>query len=872
MASTDLTDPTAPTALRREITERYKLEKILKSSRSGSVLRASDIASGQAVVVKLLTLPPAASTAAEGGDPAVRFTRTAAALAALPHPSLPAIRDFGLTPDGSAFLVMERLEGRGFESLAGGATRRIVLLLGQAIDGIELLASRELAHHNLSPDNLLVIHPAADGIKMLGLGTALFREAAATSAGENARFRAPEELAPPPGGIPAAEGWRSDLCSLALSACHVLGATVTFTDTPAPQVALPLSLGFQLQDAEALRRLFEQCLRRNPAERPTFAQARNALRRSIGEPPIKEAPVVPIKAAPVQPTPVQRPPVPETPRQPAPVLEALVSPLLPEEPPERSLIEETRPAFFPDEDLDGGPPPAPPVRAAAPSVPVPVAMPALSALSSAAPALEEPSPLPPLAPASPASSVPPAPEEEEGELLTPISDDFLEEMLARQKAPPPPPPPPVAVEPAEPAPPPSAGWTARLLRPIPIAAAGVGLLILVLAAWWWVGRQPPPAPPPAAAAHPAAPPPPPPPGERLAAARDHLGRGEDHDALIALRSLTPAEQKSLPPGSCELIRCMEEILAVTAGERVASDLAAGWKTGSVELLRVAVRDADDQPAVVRELPAAAGDNLERARRVAGLYDQAEAAALHGQPAVALELFAELAHLVKGFRDSAGLRDKAAATLETDADALAGAAKYDEALARLEPVKKSWPERPGLKDKLEGYRTAQKTEATLESRLASAAVSEKSKKPDEGLALLRGMKPTPHLAALYGEQVKRLEAQLAVIDQTPPTVDLRDGYVLDYDRGTVVNLSFRIRDDYKVDKVKIYARPGGGGRMVEIPYRKDGFSYSVEIQPSFHQNGTVDFYVVASDVSGHETYLGTREKPLQIKRKKGFRER
>ncbi len=101
--------------------------------------------------------------------------------------------------------------------------------------------------------------------------------------------------------------------------------------------------------------------------------------------------------------------------------------------------------------------------------------------------------------------------------------------------------------------------------------------------------------------------------------------------------------------------------------------------------------------------------------------------------------------------------------------------------------------------------------------------------------------------------------------------LRDGFLLDYDRGTVVNLSFRASDDYQVKEVKLLARPEGG-KYRELPLAKtrSGY-YTVEIQPAFHQNGTVDFYGVATDLSGHETSLGSRDKPLQLKRKQGFRQ-
>src|SRR5262249_26305430 len=116
----------------REITERYQLEKILRSSRTGSVLRATDASSGQTVVVKMITMGGAPTAAAMA-----RFEPLAQALGEGLHPSFPAVFDAGFTPDGSAFLVLENLEGRGFESLAGGRGHRVLSLVDQLLEGLE---------------------------------------------------------------------------------------------------------------------------------------------------------------------------------------------------------------------------------------------------------------------------------------------------------------------------------------------------------------------------------------------------------------------------------------------------------------------------------------------------------------------------------------------------------------------------------------------------------------------------------------------------------------------------------------------------------------------------------------------------------------
>ena len=71
-----------------------------------------------------------------------------------------------------------------------------------------------------------------------------------------------------------------------------------------------------------------------------------------------------------------------------------------------------------------------------------------------------------------------------------------------------------------------------------------------------------------------------------------------------------------------------------------------------------------------------------------------------------------------------------------------------------------------------------------------------------------------LAARFAAARKQLEDQLAQLDKNPPQLVLRDGFLLEYSRGTVVELSFRATDDYEVKSVKLMARPriSGGTRI------------------------------------------------------------
>ena len=743
----------------RELTDRYQLQKILKSNRFGTVLRATDNQTGGTAAVKLVTVGTSPGLAA-----APDFERLATILSGLRHPNLPAVLNSGFTTDGSAFLVMELLEGKGLDALAGAPPVRILTLIGQALDGLEALAGRGLAHCNLSPDNVFLVS-GGDQVKLLGLGSALFRPRGPEGGAvpENARFRAPELAAGGP-----ADG-RADLFSLALTACHALGATVGFGDTPVVQ--LPLAVSFELESDEALRQALERSLRSNPAERPTQAEIREALRRALG------AAAATVTA------------------------------------------------------------PAPEIPAAAP-----------------------------------------------GELLSTVDDEVLNALLSV------PAPPPLPAEPAKgatakvvpfqrgpkapadaperPAPTASPGVLAALLRKPAVAGALAGVLVLCGLTAFWVLRGSRTE----AVAAPAVPaaslpkPPTEPPVARLEEAKLLFGQGDDRGARRVLRSIPFGEQGLLPAKGCRELGALEETLGLTAFEHLASDLTSGLKSGDMDILQGAVETAAGQETGLA--PEVRAD-LDRARGAIEAYAQTRAASGRGEHAQALERFAALTALLPRASDPEGLRDKAAQALETQADALVGEAKYAEALAKLGPVQKSWPDRPGLKERLARYQTWQSNQQEQETLLAALPGLERRKKAWEALQALEGVEPTPHLAPRFAEARARLENLLARLDSQPPQVVLRDGYLLDYARGTVVELSFRASDDYEVQGVKVLARPEGG-KFRELPIEKERAGYyTVRIDPGFHQNGTVDLYAVAADLSGHEGSLGSRDKPLQLKRKQGF---
>ncbi|HPC82545.1 MAG TPA: hypothetical protein P5234_04510 [Thermoanaerobaculaceae bacterium] len=253
----------------REITESFRLDRVLKSSRSGIVFRATELASGRGAAIKLI----APSCPADLHICQEQFLEAMDGWRDTAPPAFPALFDFGFTPDGSAFMVMEYVEGTPLDALIGIDPPRLLrLALGWA-DSLARLAERGVFHGNLTPQNLLVRSPGTGETPLvLGFGTAAFRVfmgelTGAVLASDALEYAAPE-LIDPHGGLARANA-RSDMYSLAAVLCRALEAkvatsperTVSVLLSPAVSQALPAAgalgnLLVRLLDPEPERRLF----------------------------------------------------------------------------------------------------------------------------------------------------------------------------------------------------------------------------------------------------------------------------------------------------------------------------------------------------------------------------------------------------------------------------------------------------------------------------------------------------------------------------------------------------------------------------------------------------------------------------------------
>jgi eukaryotic-like serine/threonine-protein kinase len=145
----------------------YEILSPLGAGGMGEVYRARDSKLKREVAIKVLP-----QSLATNPDVLARFEREALAIAALSHPNILAIFDFG-NQDGIAYAVMELLEGetlRGKLDAGPIPQKQAVDYALQVARGLSAAHEKGIVHRDLKPENLFV---SKDGhVKVLDFGLA----------------------------------------------------------------------------------------------------------------------------------------------------------------------------------------------------------------------------------------------------------------------------------------------------------------------------------------------------------------------------------------------------------------------------------------------------------------------------------------------------------------------------------------------------------------------------------------------------------------------------------------------------------------------------------------------------------------------------
>jgi eukaryotic-like serine/threonine-protein kinase len=263
----------------------YEVIAPLGAGGMGEVYRAKDGRLGRSVAVKVLP-----DRLARDEEARRRFEREARAVAALSHPNILAIHDFGADAD-LAYAVMELLEGETLRARLGRGPLpwRKAVETGVAIaDGLAAAHARGIVHRDLKPENVFL---TSDGrVKILDFGLARSDGVAGPEdetrsfAGEmrtdpgtvlgTVGYMSPEQVR----GLPADA--RSDIFSLGCAIHEMVTGSRAFARGTAAEIMAAIlnedpseAAGTGKAAPPDLQRVISHCLEKNREER--FQSARD---------------------------------------------------------------------------------------------------------------------------------------------------------------------------------------------------------------------------------------------------------------------------------------------------------------------------------------------------------------------------------------------------------------------------------------------------------------------------------------------------------------------------------------------------------------------------------------------------------------------
>lgn len=136
--------------------ERYEIQKTLGAGGMSTVYLANHVLMNKLMAVKLLHDHLATDVSA-----VQRFQREAQTVTMLSHPNILAVHDFGLSPDGLAYLVMDYLEGASLQEYIALKTtvhwQKSCQFFLQICAGLQHAHVKGIVHRDLKPGNIMMV-------------------------------------------------------------------------------------------------------------------------------------------------------------------------------------------------------------------------------------------------------------------------------------------------------------------------------------------------------------------------------------------------------------------------------------------------------------------------------------------------------------------------------------------------------------------------------------------------------------------------------------------------------------------------------------------------------------------------------------------
>jgi serine/threonine-protein kinase len=261
---------------------KYRVVRLLGEGGMGAVYEGEQQLGTTKRKVAIKTLHPHLSR-----DPKVkaRFEREVGTIAELEHPNTIQVHDFGSTPDGILYIVMEFLQGRSLADLlekeGALSPERALHVVEQVCGSLEEAHGRGIVHRDLKPDNVVLVERAGkkDFVKVLDFGIAKRaneedrNEQKLTQQGMvlgTPPYMSPEQFTGQPIDV------RSDIYSLGVMAYEMLSGRLPFQANTAwewatqhmTQSPIPLeSMVEGMRAPEGMRSAVRRALAKAPNER-----------------------------------------------------------------------------------------------------------------------------------------------------------------------------------------------------------------------------------------------------------------------------------------------------------------------------------------------------------------------------------------------------------------------------------------------------------------------------------------------------------------------------------------------------------------------------------------------------------------------------
>ena len=180
--------------------EKYRVGRVIGRGGMGCVHEATNLRLEQPVAIKFFSPLSGATSGLTPGGGQERFRREAVTTVRLRHANVVEVLDYAIDPDGTQYIVMERLEGSPLDEalVRGGLTvGRALEILDLVLKAVEYAHGQGVIHRDLKPGNVFLAQIAGrKSVKVLDFGIARIAELATITSGPvgTLRFAAPEQI------------------------------------------------------------------------------------------------------------------------------------------------------------------------------------------------------------------------------------------------------------------------------------------------------------------------------------------------------------------------------------------------------------------------------------------------------------------------------------------------------------------------------------------------------------------------------------------------------------------------------------------------------------------------------------------------------